>query len=83
MRISLQFEFEKDTSGRYGIAVIAVAPDGSVQGQPARIMDSVFQTPEEAADRLVSALRGAVRNPAPGAFGRHFLFPTPELAKHW
>lgn len=83
MRINLHFEFEKDSNGKYGIWVRAVAPDGTAQGQPARIMDSVFSTPEEAADRLVSGLRGTMRDPAPGVFGRDFLFPSPELAKHW
>jgi len=83
MRICLQFEFEKDSNGRYGIAVVAVSPDGTMQGQPARIMDSVFSTPEEAADRLIAGLRGAINCPSPGAFGRDFLFPTPELARHW
>jgi hypothetical protein len=82
MRFSLQFQIEKDTNGHYGIEAIAVSPDGSAQGQPARIHDAVFSTPEEAAERLVSGLRGAFRNPVPGHFGRDFLFPTPELAKH-
>ena len=83
MLINLQFQIERDTNNKFGIAVIAVAPDGVTQGQPARIHDSIFSTAEEAAERLVCGLRGALNHPAPGVFGRHFLFPTPELAKHY
>jgi hypothetical protein len=83
MRISIQFEFTKDSTGRYGVWVVAVSPDGSVQGQPARISDSAFMTAEEAADRLVCGLRGIFNNPVPGVFGRDFLFPTDELKKHY
>ena len=81
MRISLQFEFTRDSSGRFGVYVIAATPEGQALGRPARICDSGWSTEEEAADRLICALRGMFKNSVPGNFNHDFLFSAPEPAK--
>ncbi|MGH9370681.1 MAG: hypothetical protein ACRD15_04040 [Vicinamibacterales bacterium] len=79
MEFSLRYRIERDaTSQRFGVKLVAVDPRGVAIGQPASIQAPVFGSATEAAEYVVTALRGMFRTPVAGFFPSDFIFPRQQ-----